>query len=164
MNKGVGSSDDGVSLMVVSTCSDGVTGVTASSSDIIGRTGLLGGYEGSPTVSFVILKVSWNMFLCIVCHTNGQIQIMQPWLRPLALRMCSYARGNLRGHDRQGRGNTMRILLVVRSRYVCRVAECVLGGAGPSVPTTRPEGMPGGWRPAGAAMLGQPRQLRGPPA
>ncbi|CAI9275875.1 unnamed protein product [Lactuca saligna] len=80
MNEGVGSSDDSVSLMVVTTCSDGVMGVTAESSDIIVRTRLLGGYEGSPIVAFVVLKLNWNVFLGIVCHTNERIQMMRPWL------------------------------------------------------------------------------------
>lgn len=58
MNEGIGSSDGGVSLMIVTTCSDGVTGVTDDSSDIIGRIGLVGCSEGSSTVSFIILEVS----------------------------------------------------------------------------------------------------------
>lgn len=76
MNKGVGLSDDDVSLMVVTTCSDGGMGVTVVSTDTIDRTGLLGCYEVSPTVAFVILKVTWNVFLCIVSHTNRRIQMM----------------------------------------------------------------------------------------
>lgn len=40
--------------------------------------------------------------------------------------------------------NALSILLVIWSRYVCRVVEFVLGGAGPFVWTSRLEGTPGG--------------------